>query len=424
MKKASAKTLAILALLAATSGRARAGATQAINPTVGGKLILANGYLEQNRADDALDVVDELLEARKLRPVDLGQIHRFRGYILVSKGKTEEAGKEFEQALATDALDESAKQGVLYSLAQIYTQAGKYDRARALIDDWFATATDPKPEAYFLKAMILVQQEDFKDAAEPVRIAIEKSPQPRESWYQLQAAIQFQLSDYAGVADTLRHLVALSPQTKRYWVQLATIENQLGNEDDALATMGVAQAGGMLDEDRDLRQRARFCFVHDLPDCCAKTLEEGISSGKVKPDAAAWQLLANCYIASRETDKAMEPLAKAGELSEDGKGYLMLGQLQLQKDAFAEARESLDKARTKAKPADRPSIELLIGIAELGTDRFDEAEKAFRAAADDEKVRPAAESYLKHLDQLRALRQLQGNSTTAGDEGRKPAKNG
>lgn len=381
--------------------------TAAVRPEVGEHLLKANGYLEDGRTDDALSVVDELTHLRKLKPVDFAQIHRFRGYILIAMNKADEAAREFEAALAENALDDSAQQGMIYSLAQIYTQSGKYGRARELIDRWFATASDPKPEAYFLKAMVLVQQEAFADALAPARTAVEKSPQVRESWLQLLAAIQFQLQDYTGLTDTLRKLVAVSPGTKRYWVQLATIENSTGKEDEALATLGIANIAGLLHEDKEIRQRARMCFVRDLPECCARSLEEGLAAGHVTKDAEAYQLLANCYIAARETDKAAVPLKTAGELGTTARAWLMLGQLELQKERFVPAREALTKALAKAEPGERGSIELLIGIAELGSGRYDEAEKAFLAAQTDDKTKAPAQSYLKHLGQKRALRDLQ-----------------
>lgn len=382
-------------------------AAAALRPEVGEHLLKANAYLEKGRPDDALSVVDELQYLRKLKPVDRAQIHRFRGYILIAKNRTDDAAREFEAALAENALDASAQQGMIYSLAQIHTQAGKYARARELIDRWFASASDPKPEAWFLKAMILVQQEDFAAALAPARTAIEKSPQVRESWLQLLAAIQFQLQDYAGLVDTLRKLVAVAPGTKRYWVQLATIENSTGKDDEALATLGIANIAGLLQDDKEIRQRARMCFVRDLPECCARTLEEGLESGRVAKDAEAWQLLANCRIAARETDLAVEPLKNAGELGTTARPWLMLGQLELQKERFAEAQQALTKALAKAEPSERGSIELLIGIAELGRKRYEEAGKAFEAARNDEKTKTAAESYLKHLEQKRALKDLQ-----------------
>jgi tetratricopeptide (TPR) repeat protein len=392
----------------------------ALDPTVAERLLIANAYLEKNKLDDALSVVDEVAQIRKLKPTDRAQINRFRGYILIAKGDTEGGGQAFEAALAENALDEGSKQGMIYSLAQIYTQAGKYDRARELIDDWFASTKDAKPEAYFLKAMILVQQEDFRGALEPAVKANELSPAPRESWLQLLAAVQFQLEDMNAVASTLRKLVAVAPGTKRYWVQLATVENSLGKDEDALATLGVAHIGRLLNEDKELRQHARMCFVAELPTCCTETLEDGMASGAIKPDAEAWQLLANCYIAARETDKALGPLAKAGELAENANGYLLLGQIQLQKERFEAARDALAKARTKAKTEERGQVELLLGIAELGSERYDAAERSFRVAQADAKTRPAAESYLKHLEQKRALQQLADRSNAEGQESGSP----
>ena len=391
----------------------QAPTSTAVTPAIGERLLRANSYLEEGRHDDALAVVDDLARVRRLESADRAQIHRFRGYILIAQGDTEGAGQEFELALAEKGLDDSARQGMSYSLAQIYTQAGKYDQARTLLDSWFATATDPKPEAFFLKAMILVQQEAYRDALVPAQEAIAKSGQPRESWLQLLAAIQFQLQDYPGVAGTLRQLLVVAPGTKRYWVQLATIENSIGQEDKALATLGVAHVAGLLEEDREIRQRARLCFVRDLPQCCAQALEEGMTAGKVGKDAESYQLLANCYIAARDTDKALEPLAKAGELSKDGKGFLLLGQLQLQKERFDSAHAALVKARSKSPSEQRASIDLLLGIADLGEQRFDAAEQSFRLAQADEKTRPAADSYLKHLEQRRALQEMQ--SSIAGD---------
>ena len=390
---------------------------EAVQPAVAERLLRANTYLEKGRAKDALEIVDELASLRRLRPVDLAQIHRFRGYILLAMNRMDDGAREFEAALAQGALDDSAAQGMMYSLAQIYTQAGKYDRARELIERWFRSAAEPKPEAWFLKAMILVQQEDYEGALVAAKAAVEKSPQPRESWLQLLAAVQFQRNDYAGVADTLRKLVALSPGTKRYWVQLATIENSLGRDESALASMGIAHVSGLLEEDKELRQRARMCFVRGLPECCARTIEDGMAAGKVTGDADSWQLLANCQIAARNLDAALEPLQHAGAMGKDGKAYALLGQIHLQKEEWKAAGEALAKAVAKSDAASRPSLQMLAGVAALGDGRLDEAEASFRAAAEDEKTRPAAESYLKHLEQKRARQQARNEGPAAAAGG-------
>jgi hypothetical protein len=52
-------------------------------------------------------------------------------------------------------------------------------------------------------------------------------------------------------------------------------------------------------------------------------------------------------------------------------------------------------------------------VAQLGSQRFDLAERAFRAAQGDEKVRRAAESYLKFVQEQRLRQEQQASLTTA-----------
>ena len=59
------------------------------------------------------------------------------------------------------------------------------------------------------------------------------------------------------------------------------------------------------------------------------------------------------------------------------------------------------KALAKAKPEQRAPIQLLIGVAQLGSERLDAAEREFRAADSDAKTRAAATSYLKYVEQQR-----------------------
>jgi tetratricopeptide (TPR) repeat protein len=249
--------------------------------------------------------------------------------------------------------------------------------------------------------MILVQQEDFKAALEPAKTAIAMSTQPRESWLQLVAAIHFQLQDYPNLATTLQQLVAAAPASKRYWVQLATVQNYMGRDADAVATMRLAYQAKLLTEDRDLRQLARLLFVRELPFECASVVKNGMDAGVIAADAEAYRLLANCYIAARDSERAIDPLAHAGELATDGEMFLLLGQMHLQRDRFEPALEVLGKALAKAKPEQRAPVQLLMGVAQLGTNRYDEAERAFRAAQDDAKVRDAAASYLKFIEERR-----------------------
>src|SRR5262245_18818876 len=81
------------------------------------KLGRAMQHFEAEEFDAALKIVDQLAKRRGLSAPDIAQIHRFRGYILVSKGNSEGGAAEFEKSLAQHALDPSAEQQTTYSLA-------------------------------------------------------------------------------------------------------------------------------------------------------------------------------------------------------------------------------------------------------------------------------------------------------------------
>ena len=393
------------------------GKSTGISKPVAEKLLAAYELLQNDQYDESLALVDALAERRRLKPPEIAQIHRFRGYIFVNKGMSEQAAAEFEKSLAQKALDPEAEQVMIYSLAQIYTQLGQYGEALALMNTWFQAAQNPKPDAYYLKAMILVQQEKFADAVEPAKAALELSPEPRESWVALLVVIYSQLKDYPNVAATLEQLIAISPGKPQYWVQLAAVQKHLEREARALATMQLAHEAKLLHEDKEVRQLARLLFLRQQPYECAQVIEMGIASDVVKPDAESYRLMSNCYIAARDNDKALEPLAKAGELATDGDMYMLLGQMYLQRERFAPAIEALEKALAKSKPDQRGSVQLLIGVAQLGSDRFDDAERAFRVACGDEKVRRAAESYLTFLKAQRLRHEQQQQAQTPSSRG-------
>jgi tetratricopeptide (TPR) repeat protein len=372
-----------------------------LSKAVADKLLSAYELLQNGKADQAMVLVDKAAGGRKLRPIEIAQIHRFRGYIYLDKGESEKAAAEFEEARAQKALDPAADQVMIYSLAQIYTQMGQYPRALELIDTWFQTEADPKPDAYYLKAMILAQQEKFTEALEPAKKAVELSDPPRESWLQLLVAIYGNQKDYANVASTLQRLVEIAPANKKYWMQLSAVLNFLQRDPEALATLRLADVADLLSDDPDVRQLARLMFVRELPYQCAAEVERAIAAGELKADADSYKLMSNCYLAARENDKALAPLAKAAELSNDAEPYMLLGQIHLQQERFDPAIDALDKALGKAKPEQRAPIHLLAGVAQLGSDRLDAAEREFRAAEGDAKTRAAATSYLKYIEQQR-----------------------
>ena len=156
-------------------------------------------------------------------------------------------------------------------------------------------------------------------------------------------------------------------------------------------------------------------FLRDLPFQCAQEIEaRDRPPGPLKADAEAYRMLSNCYIAARENERALEPLAKAGELAPDGEMYMLLGQMHLQREHFDDGARSAAQgarqvearaARIGAAPDRRRAARL---------EHFDDAERAFQAAANDAKVGDAA----RQLPRVRggAAPRKQQHAASAGSD--------
>src|SRR5882672_7965292 len=144
--RAARAVLVALIVVAALTGVAHAKKKKAhgagLHKPVAEKLLVAYELMQKDNLEESLAVVNDLAKRSKLTPAESAQIYRFRGYIYVNKGMNERAAEEFEKSLAQKALDPQAEQVMIYSLAQIYTQLGRYDRALELIDGWFAAEMD------------------------------------------------------------------------------------------------------------------------------------------------------------------------------------------------------------------------------------------------------------------------------------------
>ena len=138
--------------------------------------------LEGERFDDALAIVDELAKRRRLQPAraradpPLPRLHlRQQGPERGGRGGVREVARPARARSGGRAGDDLLARADLHAARQVRPGA-RADRP------WFEAAESPKPDAYFLKAMILVQQEKFKDAAEPARRPSSSPTSRSESW--------------------------------------------------------------------------------------------------------------------------------------------------------------------------------------------------------------------------------------------------
>ncbi len=360
------------------------------------KLEKAHELLSDEKFTEAREVLNKMSEHRGLNEHERAVMHQTYAYIESSQQHYRAAAERFEKALALDALPEGARLNTLYNLAQIYLADENFDEAAAKLEEWFTQATNPGPEAYYLLAVAYIQAGRHDAAYTPASTAVTQAKTLKQSWLQLLLALELERKDYGKALKLLETAVQKWPN-KAYWMQLSAVYAELGREQDSLAAMQVAYTQGYLTSDSELRNLARMYLYHDLPFQAATLLEKAFDQGRITPEPSAYELLADAWLNARDYDKALAPLRKAASMSDDGKLYLKLARLLIEREDWKTAAEALMQALAKPQLKERGKALLLLGIARYSNNDWQGSQQAFEKASRFDAQRQEARKWLEHL---------------------------
>lgn len=355
---------------------------------------------------DALSKLDSLLPSTKYSPYETAMVYQTYGFVWAQKGDYRKAADYFKKAINLEALPEAQLEGMKYSLGQFQIAVEEYREGVITLEDYIASAKNPvPPEARVLLATAYAQLKRYKKALVPLTQAIRESKEPKEQWYQLKLALHYEQNDYKRCAGTLRDMIALFPLKEKYWKQLSGMLLEIKEDEEALAVLGLAERRGYLDESKELINLGNLYLYLDIPFKAANIVDEGLRSGAIEASEKHYELLSNAWVGARETAKAIDALAKAVALTDDGELALRLAYLYVEKEDWSKVLPTLAKARELG--VDKPGeAAMLQGIAAAELGRFDEAIEAFRAAAKYDSTREDARAWANHALSLQAEQSL------------------
>jgi tetratricopeptide (TPR) repeat protein len=339
----------------------------------------------------------EEMKFSRLNPYERALAYRFLAYASIGQEDSAAAVEYFQKVVEQAALPIDDEASVRFSIAQIYASMDEWQRVEDELREWFQYVEEPNGVAYYLLAISHYRRGQFDEALPPALKALEIANEPNESWLQLVAALYLQEEDFDSAVPVLEELLIRFPN-KRYWVQLSLIYGARGDYQHALELQQLAYAQGLLTQGDELRRLARTYLFHQLPHSAAQVLERGVEEGRIEPDREVLELIGNSWIAAREYEKAIEPLQQAAELAEDGRLYLRLGQVRVQREDWKEATGLIQKALRKGGLEDPGKAHLLLGISYYGDDHPESARTAFRQAREHESTRADATAWLEHID--------------------------
>jgi tetratricopeptide (TPR) repeat protein len=359
------------------------------------RLNIAFEYLEAGQYAAARKKLEKLNFPR-LNPYERVLAYRFLAYASIGEEDPAEAVRYFEKVVEQQGLPIDDEASVRFTIAQLYASMEEWEKVGETLEQWFQYVDRPNGIAYYLLAISHYRREQYDEALAPALEALEVSNEPKERWLQLVAALHLVNEDFDSAVPIFEQLVIRFAK-KQYWVQLSLIYSARGDYEHALRVQQLAYAQGLLTKDDELRRLARTYLFHQLPYPAAQVLERGLAEDRIDRDRAVLELLGNSWIAAREYEKSIEPLQRAADLAEDGRLYLRLGQVRIQREDWNEATALILKAIKKGGLEDAGKAHLLLGISYYSDDRPESARTAFRLARKHESTRTDAKAWLEHL---------------------------
>jgi tetratricopeptide (TPR) repeat protein len=366
-----------------------------VAPRVGRYLEAANQLRSEDENDEALEMLFRL-NPKRLNPNERAQLFNMIAYVYYGESEYEKAIEYFGKVLEQESLFLGDEARLRYNIAQLYGALQQWQGVIDSIHVWFRYVPEPSPNSFNLLAIAHYQLGELDDALLWAGMAVDFSPTPKEGWLQMLAALYVQSQDYDSAAPVFEELVTLFPK-REYWVQLSLIYGARESYRHSLAVQQIAYLQGFLTKGSELKRLARSYLYADLPHEAATVLETGLQDGTIEPDSESYELLANSLIQAREFERSLVPLAQAAELADDGKLYVRLGQVHMQREEWSEAVELFDRAVEKGGLENPGFTQLLIGISYYNDDKVNQARSSFTRARKHEKTRKQADEWITHI---------------------------
>jgi tetratricopeptide (TPR) repeat protein len=357
---------------------------QAVSKEVYERIEKAQELVDGKDYSGALRLLNSLYNPDKLTEYEQSNVLNYIGFVYYNMDDIPNAMRTYEKMLAIPSLEETLRKTTTYTLAQLYTMQEDYPKALATLDKWFLLETNPRPEAFILKAQNLYQVNRFADMIEPIRnamrVAEERGTEIKEDWYVLLNFAYFQQEDYRQVRDIQKIMLVNWPK-KRYWFSLAGAYTELGEDENLINAYAAAFDQNMFEKESELVTMAQLYMQREVPYKAAVLLEAEMERGRVTKSAKNYRLLSQAWQLSMEDEKAIPALTEAARLSSDGELDVRLGNALLNTGQYGDCVKAVETGLRKGGLKSPDNAQISLGMCLYNQRKYNEAIKAFQEAS-------------------------------------------
>lgn len=367
------------------------------------ELIEAKDYASAQR------LIDALKGKGKLTPYELAQIWNITAYSYYLQERYAEAIRAYEQVMAQPELPEALLLSTLKTKAQLQFTLEDYEGALRTIRQLMAAVPEPSADVLMLEGQALFQLTRYDEALVPIKTAIDmyrdQGQVPKENWLLLLRVIYFEQKDYDNMIDVVRELIVYYPKDT-YILTLAGIYSEQGDTKKQLALTEVLYEKGYLNTTSHITNLANLYLLHGVPYKAATLLETEMDENIVESNERNLRLLSQAWYQSREDQKAIPPLKRAAELSDDGELYIRLAQAYINLEEWGEAATAVERGLELGGLNRIDTANIMLGMALFNQKRLEQARRAFSQAARDDRSQRAATQWIAYVDSEIRRREL------------------
>ena len=347
----------------------------------------------------ALTQLNSLTEDLKKGTYEEAVVLRLKASVYIQNEQYPKAIKILLQCKELDVLPDNQEQQLLINLGQLYLAEGQYQKAIDLIEVWLKDNPNPTPGINALTASAYAQLRQHAKALTFISKAVKAAKNPVEGWLKLKLALHFQLQQYQPASKVLEQLVHLYPDKKIYWTQLSGVYIQLKDYKKALSVKHLAYQRGLITKSKEIVSIAHLFLFNEAPFKAAHLLDAALKQKEVKHTSENWELLANAWTLSQESDKAISALVIASKLADTGKLYKQLGHSYVESEQWQKAISALTKALKKGGIKRKGDTYILLGMSYFELKDYPKATDAFNHAKQqkNKKSKKTAQQWIDYI---------------------------
>lgn len=292
---------------------------------------------------EALRLGETILTSKQGKPEQIAYLTAFTLRSLTPAyqelGQEQQLINQFTQLLnqQADVLDIESLQASRWLLVYLLIGEKQYPQALKQLELWWQLETNPKPEALYLRAVLLANLQRWSAADLWITQALQQ--ENKIAWLNLGVLIKQQQQKWAQAATLQRRILIQQPASSNNWLQLAQFQLLAQQDNAALVTLELAQSLGYLSSEQ-LEQLALRLLSNQQPLRAAQILESLVQLDTTSIELQ--RLAAQAWLLTRQPEPTYQALERLAKNSANLTDKLHLGQWLLSRGEWAEAIQVLE----------------------------------------------------------------------------------